>query len=195
MQDPGTDAAAALAVNDKADRARTIRCPNVGQSRRPPPQHATDLPAGRIVGVQHAPRAVRALDRQRRIAVGVAVEGGAPLHQLADVAWPVADEHFHRARVAQPVAGRHRVGGMQRGRVAGSNRGCDASLGIAGVALARLRFRQDRSDPAPESSTAARRPAMPLPMMRKSACRSTPSPILLSYHPRLLLEFPAYFAV
>ena len=144
VQDLRADAAADLAVNDQADRARVIRRSHVGQRRRAPPQHAADLPAGRIVGVQHAPRAVRALDRQRRIAVGVAVERGAPLHQLADVAWPVADEHFHRLRVAQPVASGHRVGGMQRRRIVRPDRSRDTALGIAGVALARLRLRQDQ---------------------------------------------------
>ena len=39
--------------------------------------------------------------------------------------------------------------------------------------------------PAPLSSTAARSAAIPLPMMRKSACRSL-VPILLSYHSLLM---------
>ena len=47
-------------------------------ARRARPQRAADLAAGRVARVQHAARAVRPLDRQRRLAVGVAVERARP---------------------------------------------------------------------------------------------------------------------
>ena len=148
------------------------------------------------MGVQHAARAVRALDRQRRIAVGVAVERGPPLHQLAHVAGTFADEHFHRPQVAQPVARCHGVGGMKRWRVARSNRGGDATLGVAGVALARLRLRQDQ-DRSGARKLHRRPKACYAAADDEEVCVQVraPSPILLSYHPRLSLEFPASFAV
>ena len=96
----------------------------------------------------------------------------APLDQLADVARPFLDQHAHRALVAQAVAGGDRVGRVQLRRIVGADRGGDAALRVAGVALARLGLGEDEHAPAPASSTAARRPAMPLPMMRKSARRS-----------------------
>ena len=43
------------------------------------------------------------------VAVGVAIEARAPLHQLAHVARAFLDQHAHRRLVAQPVAGAHRV--------------------------------------------------------------------------------------
>ena len=49
--------------------------------------------------------------------------------------------------VAESVAGGDRVGGMQRRRIARPDRRGDAPLRVAGVALARLRLRQDEHRP------------------------------------------------
>ena len=116
----------------------------VGRDPRQPrgahPQHAANLAAGRIVRVQHAPRAVRAFHRQRRLAVRRAIELDAPRHQLADEARTVLDEHLHRASIAQAVAGGHGVGGMQLGRVARADGRRDAALRVTGVAFVRVRL-------------------------------------------------------
>ena len=115
-----------------------------------------------------------AFDRQRQLAVGVPIEGRAPLDQLAHVARAVLDQHRTAALVTQPVAGRQRVGRVQRRRIVvcrprprcrpGRSRCCPR----ADSALVSTRTR-----PAGASSAAARSPAMPLPMMRKSPCNST----------------------
>ena len=64
-----------------------------------------------------------------RIAAAVAIEAGAPLEQLAYVAWPLVAQNLHRCRVAEPVAGAHRIGGVQLGAVVRADRRRDAALG------------------------------------------------------------------
>ena len=83
-----------------------------------------------------------AFDRERGLALGIAIERGAPLHQLAHVARTVFDEHRDRALVAQSVARGDRVGEMQRRAVVGPDGGGDAALRVAGVSGARTRLRQ-----------------------------------------------------
>ena len=65
VQDPRADARRRALDDAARRRARGLT------SRRPAaptraPQHASDLAAGGVAGVQHAPRAVRAFDRERR---------------------------------------------------------------------------------------------------------------------------------
>ena len=116
-------------------------------------------------------------------AVGVAIERGAPLDQLADVPRAVLDEHLHGARRRTGHRRRQSCRGMQLRRVVRADGRSNTALRVAGVAFARLGFGQDEHVAVPASSGAARRPAMPLPMMRKSA-RSSTILILLSYHPQ-----------
>ncbi len=115
---------------------------DTGESRDFLPEHAGDLAAGGVVRVQHASCAVRPFDRQRGLAVRIAVERRSPLNQLADVARAALDEEVHRAFVAQAVTGGNRVGGMQLGRIIRADRGGDAALRVSGVAFARLGLRQ-----------------------------------------------------
>ena len=102
--------------------------------------------------------------RKRELAVGIAIEARAPLDQLADVARAVLDEHLHGPLVAQPVAGGDRVGGVQRRRIVGADRGGDAALRVAGVALAWLRLGQDRG-------RGLRAPVPPRRAGRRCRCR------------------------
>ena len=106
------------------------------------PQHATDLAAGRVAGVQHAAHRVRGFAAEREPAVGVAIERRSPRHQLADIGGAVLDERAHGVRIAQTVTGAQRVGRVQRRCVIVTDRGGDAALRVAGVALRRLGFRQ-----------------------------------------------------
>jgi hypothetical protein len=68
--------------------------------RHPRVEHGADLAAGRVAGVQHTAHAVRALDRQRQLAIGPAVEPRAPLHQLANEPRTVLDQRPDRALIA-----------------------------------------------------------------------------------------------
>src|SRR6185503_9581847 len=86
--------------------------------------------------------AVRRLARQRRRAIGLAIELHAPREQLDDVFRALAHEHVHRLGIAQPVAGGDRVARVQRRRVVGTERRRDAALRVAGVALAGVRLRE-----------------------------------------------------
>ena len=115
----------------------------VGRDARP--QQPADLASGRVARVQHAAHAVRALAAERRAApVAIAIERGAPLEQLADVADAVLHEHAHGVFVAQAVAGGHRVGEMLLRRILGADRGGDAALRVAGVALGGIGLGEDR---------------------------------------------------
>jgi hypothetical protein len=93
--------------------------------------------------VQHPSRAVGALHRQRGLAVGSAVELHTPGHQLTHEARTIFDEDLNGLWIAQPVAGRNGVGGMQVWCVAGSNSRGDATLRMAGVAFAGSAFGKD----------------------------------------------------
>ena len=74
---------------------------------------------------------------------GVAIERRAPGEQVADVAGAFFTQHPHGALVAQAVAGRQRVLGVQLRRVVAADRGRDAALRVAGIPLRRPRLGQD----------------------------------------------------
>src|SRR5262249_15813113 len=63
--------------------------------------------------------------------------------ELAHVARAFADAHAHRRFVAQAIAGADRVRLVQRRAVIVANRRRDPALRVAGVALSRIRLRQD----------------------------------------------------
>ena len=94
--------------------------------------------------MQDPAHAVRGFERERRTAAAVAIEPRAPVDQLAHVARALVAQDRHRRRIAQPVAGAHRVSGMQRGAVVGADRRGDAALRVAGVAFGRVRLGQDQ---------------------------------------------------
>ena len=81
---------------------------------RPLPEDTSDLPAGRIARVQHAPHAVRRLAAECRFPGGIAIER-APVEQLADVARPFGDQHVDRLGNEEAVAGSHRVARVKLG--------------------------------------------------------------------------------
>ena len=131
-------------------------------------EHAADLATGGVAGVQHATNRVRRLAPEGGTSVGVAIEPRAPFEQLADVGDALLDQDADGGFIAESVAGADRVGRMEGRTVVVADRGRDASLRVTGVALAGLGLGQDEARPAPASPMAARRPAIPLPMMRKS---------------------------
>ena len=115
-----------------------------GVRRDARPQHAADLAAGRVARVQHAAHAVRAFARQRRLAVGVAIERRAPRRSararsagLRRRARRTA-RSSHRPSPAAIVSAR-----VQVRRVVGADGGGDAALRVAGVALAGLGLGED----------------------------------------------------
>ena len=70
--------------------------------------------------------------------------------ELADAVGALGHEHLHRLDVAQPGAGRERVGEVQLGRVGRGQRGGDAALRVAGRRQRQLALRQhDRRQPLP----------------------------------------------
>src|SRR5205085_1711736 len=80
----GADAAAVLDHERDDTRVRVRRHGRQGGDALP--EGAADLTPGGVRRVQDAPGTVRPFDGQRQLAVGIAVEGRAPLDQLAHVA-------------------------------------------------------------------------------------------------------------
>ena len=169
------DAGAPAVLDEQLDaRACVVQSSTLGSARRALPEHAADLAArsrraraaraGRCAPPRcRAPAAVRRRDRSAR-----------PSRSARARSAGLFDEHAHRLAVAQAVAGRHRVGRVQLGRIVRADGRRDAALRVAGIALARLGLGQDQDvagDPRARRRRAA--PAMPLPTMRKSARSST----------------------
>src|SRR3954465_1839208 len=93
--------------------------------------------------VQHAPRAVGAFPRPRRLPGGGTAEQPTPGQQRAHEARTIFDQDLNRSWIAQAIAGRYGVGGMKVWSVAASNSRGDAALRKAGVAFAGSTFGKD----------------------------------------------------
>ncbi len=122
-------------VDDQAGGERVVEHLQRSVALQARPERAGDLAAGRVARVEHAPHAVRAFASERRLAVLVAIERGAPGHQLADVARAFVHEHLDRIAVAEAGAGFEGVREVQRGRVVLANGRRHTALGVAGVAF------------------------------------------------------------
>jgi 3-dehydroquinate synthase len=140
-----TRAGTPAVLDDQIDDARMCVGGDTRQLRGALPQRPSDLAAGGITGMQHAAGAVRPFDRERRRAVLLPVELCAPLDQLADVSRPVLHQHLHGANVAESVAGRDRILGVKLRRIVGTKGRRDAALGVAGITLFRLSFRENEN--------------------------------------------------
>ncbi len=99
------------------------------------PQEAADFTAGRVVRMQDAPDAVRGFACECRSAIRVAIERRPPRQQLADVLRSLVHEHVNRVDVAEPIAGRQRIARVQLRRIISTERGRDAALRVARIAL------------------------------------------------------------
>lgn len=132
------------AFHYEADDAGVILSRHARQLRGAVPQDPANLAASGIVCVQHTPGTVRGLHRERWLPVRAAIEPDAPFHQFANEAGAVFNEHLHRLRIAEAVAGGDRVSRMQLRRVAGTNGRGNASLRVTGVAFLGARFGQDK---------------------------------------------------
>ena len=138
-----THAKASALFDDGADRQGVRQHANARNGGDALPQHAPDLTPCRIGRVQYAPHAVRAFGCKGRFTVGAAIETGAPIDQLARIPRPLLAKEVNGALVAEPVARDHRVVGVQFCRVVSADRRGNAALRVLGVALARIRFRDD----------------------------------------------------
>ena len=99
-------------------------------------QRAHDLGARAIAARVHdAPLGVRGLAPEEIFAERIDIEVRAGFGELAHAARPFAHEHVDRVAVAEDAAGGERVLTMQRGRIAGAERGGDAALGVVGGAV------------------------------------------------------------
>jgi 3-dehydroquinate synthase len=134
---------AAAVADRKADDPRVILGRHSSQLRGAIPQDPANLTAGRVVRVQHSAGTVCRFHGERRLSIRTAIESGAPRHQLSHESRTILDENLYRARIAEPIAGGHRVRGMQLRRVAGADSGRNASLRVTGIAFFGSGFGQD----------------------------------------------------
>src|SRR4029450_9539614 len=77
---------AAPAIDDQLDGARASEYTHAGVRRDARPEQPSDFTARRLLGVQHAARAMRTFLRQRGLARAIAIEPRAPVDELAHVA-------------------------------------------------------------------------------------------------------------
>lgn len=122
-------------VHDQPGDERMRHYLNTAEAGDQAPQHAPDLAACAVAGVEHAAHAVRRFAPERRPAPSVTIEPGPPLDQFADVGRTFPDEHPDGGPVAQPVASSHRIRRVQLRRVIVAHRGGDAALSVSGVAF------------------------------------------------------------
>ena len=113
---------------------------HVGHSAHALPEDPSDFAAGRVVRVQHAAHAVRPLERERGTPIGIAIEGGAPLDQLANIARALFDQHRDRALVTESIARGERVGEVPSRAVVRANGRGDTALRVAGISCERIRL-------------------------------------------------------
>ncbi len=137
------DTCAAAAFDNGAGGQRVLQHLDLCSGSRPFPQHASDFPARRVAGMQHAPDAVRALRSQGRTAARVEIESRAPLEQLQRVPRPAFGEHADRVLVAETVTGGEGIARMERRRIIRTDGRRNAALGVFRVALAGIRLRDD----------------------------------------------------
>ena len=161
-------------LDDQLDRARVALDAHARLLRHALPQRAAELAAGGIGRMQHAPAAMRAFAAERQRARVVAIEPRAPLDQFVHVAHAVFDQHAHggrrrtgrhRRRWCRPRVARAYRRGQPRRQCRPARSRCCSRWDWPSSGRARRR-RGARS-------AAARRPAMPLPMIRKSVRRGT----------------------
>ncbi len=117
---------------------------------RPREEDALDLEARRVAGrVEDPGERVAAFLREVELAVGPAVEGRAPLDELAHVVRALAADHAHDVLGAEPASDLDRVVGVLLPAVLGRvERGGDPALGVARVRLLGGRLRRDDHGPA-----------------------------------------------
>jgi len=115
------------------------------QAGDPEPQHAADLTARRITGVQHPPHRVRGLASEGEAAARAALEGRPPFDQLVDASRTFLSQDRDGLFVAQAVASANRIRRVQRRGVIVADGGGDAALRVAGIALRGFGFRQDEN--------------------------------------------------
>jgi hypothetical protein len=107
------------------------------------PEDTCDFPPGCITGMQHTTDTVGPLASQSGLPVRSAIERGAPLDELGDIARPFTHEHIDGATIAETVAGSQGVTCVEFGRIIGADGRRNPALRVTGVALAGIGFRQD----------------------------------------------------
>ena len=116
---------------------------DTGRGGHPFPQHPADFAPRGVARVQHPANAVRGFPSQGEPTVLVAIEAGAPLHQLLHIAAAVLNEDPHGFGNAEMIAGGDGVAFVQCRRVVITDGHRNAALRIAGVALPRICLGED----------------------------------------------------
>jgi hypothetical protein len=136
---------AAAVFDDESDNARVIMRLDLWQLRRTFPENAADLSTRCIAHVKNAPGTVGRFHCERGFSIRRAIELNAPRAQFADESRTILHEYLDRGRIAQSIAGRHRVGGMQLRSIGRPNGRGNAALRVASVAFPRSAFREDEN--------------------------------------------------
>ena len=134
--DARAHADARAATHDEIEHARFLEHANALGVAHASHERARDLGAGLIaVRVDDAILRVRRLAPELEPAARIEIELRAGGLQLANARRAFFDQHLHRRRVAQRRTRGERVLPVERGRVAGAERGGDAALRVRGGAV------------------------------------------------------------
>ena len=136
------DAGDGAVLDDRVNDDGVIANLDSSKRREPLGEDASDLASRRIMSVKYPPRRVGSLSREVEGAVGMAIEGRAPLDELSNEVGAIRDEDIHGSLVAQTSTRANRVGGMKLDRVVGRDGRRNAALREPRTARARIGFRQ-----------------------------------------------------
>ena len=95
--------------------------------------------------MEHPPRAVGRFQSERQFPTGRAIELDAPRNQFVDETRTILHEHLDCARIAQPIASSHRIGGVQLWRIGRPDCRRNATLRVTGVAFSWSAFGEDEN--------------------------------------------------
>jgi hypothetical protein len=172
--DHGKEACAALSLDDEVDRERPLVDGDVGERPDLRDERPLDLGAGRVAPrVEDAAATVGRLPPEVDAALVVAVELGADLDQPVDGRAGALDELADGLGVAETGSSDQRVLLVKVRRVVRPDRGGDAALGPAGVALAEPALGQQGDPPTRRQRQRERQPGYPGPRRPRRRSRSS----------------------
>lgn len=133
--EPDVDAAAVAALDVQARGQGVIQDTKLRMSGHAVPERAGDLTPCGIPCVQDAPHGVGAFPPKGGPPLGVAIELGAPVDELAHVVRSLADEHLDGRDVAEARASLERVVAVQLDAVVWTQRRRNPALRVSRVAF------------------------------------------------------------